>query len=104
MKFIAHRLRKVADTGAMKLEVDPVRLRALRTRLSLPLEAAAERAGLDSDFIEMAEACSAMNAITVRARPCSNLASRKPCCRQGGGPDDVTAVRGEIGVRGRRAA
>lgn len=40
----------------MKLEVDPVRLRALRTRLDLPVEAAARRAGLDAEVIERLEA------------------------------------------------
>lgn len=39
----------------MRLEVDPVRLRALRTRLDLPIEAAARRSGLDADFIERIE-------------------------------------------------
>jgi Zn-dependent peptidase ImmA (M78 family) len=40
----------------MKLEVDAVRLRALRTRLDLPVEAAARRAGLDAAVIERLEA------------------------------------------------
>jgi Zn-dependent peptidase ImmA (M78 family)/transcriptional regulator with XRE-family HTH domain len=39
----------------VRLEVDPARLRALRTRLDLPIEAAARRAGVDVDIIDRLE-------------------------------------------------
>jgi Zn-dependent peptidase ImmA (M78 family) len=40
----------------MKLEVDPVRMRSLRMRLNLPVEAAAKRSGVDAAVIERLEA------------------------------------------------
>jgi hypothetical protein len=39
----------------VRLEVDPVRLRAPRSRLDLPVETAAQRAGLDVATIERLE-------------------------------------------------
>jgi transcriptional regulator with XRE-family HTH domain len=53
----------------MRLEVDPVRLRALRTRLGLPVEAAARRAGLDSAEIERLESAAEAVELDVLRRP-----------------------------------
>jgi Zn-dependent peptidase ImmA (M78 family)/integrase len=60
-------VRSPADIHAMRLEVDPVRMRSLRTRLDLPVEAAARLAGVDSSLIERLEgAAEAVDLVVLR--------------------------------------